>query len=158
MGSLDDDSPDRDSRPARYVGATLRSAGVVTCIIALVLAARGDNAALAPFLIGAALGGTLLAAWERFTVLLFTPDAARKKSGSRRWAIVIFALIKYPLVALLIWWATRNWTQIQLMWFVGGFILIQAVIVMRALGRSLRESQRAQKSNDSDSWFPRQRF
>jgi hypothetical protein len=48
-----------------------------------------------------------------------------------------FALIKYPLVAVLIWALTRAWNLRAIMAFTGGFVLIHLVIALRAIGRIL---------------------
>lgn len=130
---------DRDNNPGEYVVKTCRSAALVATILSLYLAGSEQYAVILPMLVGVALGGSLLWTWSLFATSLFTPQSVREKKRGRKSAIFLFALIKYPLVAYLIYWATRHWDQKQLLWFVGGFILFQAVIVLRALGRSLTE-------------------
>jgi hypothetical protein len=105
------------------------------------LASYGQFWALAPALAGAALALVLLRGMERFVRGVFTPERAAgpKNSGGRgsRRALLLFALVKYPLVALLIWAAVRFWDGAQVMALAGGFVLIHAVIGLRAMGRYL---------------------
>ena len=131
----------QDNNPGDYVGKTVRSAALTAAFLTLGLAAKGSYAYIGPLLTGTTLGCLLLAAWERFASALFTAQAAReKKIRSRKGAILLFALVKYPLVAFLIYWVTRHWDQKQILWFLGGFVLFQAIIVLRALGRALTEN------------------
>ena len=53
-----------------------------------------------------------------------------------------FALIKYPLVGLLIWAIVRAWGQdaARMIAFVGGFVLLQVVIALRAVGKAVTAS------------------
>ena len=130
---------EQDNDPGEYVIKTVRSAALCAILIALGLAAKHRYDLVAPLFTGTALGCALLAAWERFASALFTPQAVREKKFSRKWSLTVFALIKYPLVAFLIYWITRHWNQTQLLWFVVGFILLQVVILLRAIGRALTE-------------------
>jgi hypothetical protein len=131
---------EQDNNPGEYVFKTVRSAAVTAVIVAAGMATKGKYDLIAPFLIGTGLGCALMVAWERFATALITPKAAREKKNNRRWLVGLFALVKYPLVAYLIYWITRHWEQTQILSFVGGFILFQAIIVLRALGRILMES------------------
>jgi hypothetical protein len=133
---------DRDDNPGEYVLKTVRSSVVVATFITLWLAGVNRYEMILPLLTGTALGCSLIWSWERMAVAFFTPERARKKKTGGKWIIILFALVKYPMVAYLIYWATRHWNQTQLLWFVGGFILVQAVIVLRALGRSLMENSK----------------
>jgi hypothetical protein len=64
--------------------------------------------------------------------------AEKKIRGNAAGAMLLgFALIKYPLVAVLIWALTRAWNLRAIMAFTGGFVLIHLVIALRAIGRIL---------------------
>jgi hypothetical protein len=132
---------EQDPDGRRYVAKTLRVTAVVTIVVALTLASYGQNWAILPVIAGAALAGLLLYGWERFVRTAFSPEAvkaARENGRDRRWAIAGFALVKYPLVALLIWFLVQIWDQRQLMAFVGGVILLHVVIALRAAGSAFR--------------------
>lgn len=139
---------------SRYVFKTLRSVAFVTAFIVFALASYGQWWAIGPFLGGVALGSGLLFGMDHFIRSAFTPEKAReaKRTGKNASgsALVIFTLVKYPLVALLLWAATRIWDLQQLMVFAGGFMLIQAVIALRAVGGHLT-GRSSSSSNDTDS-------
>ena len=121
-----------------FVGRTYRSAGFVTGFVLFVLASYGQFAVMAPFAAGALLGAVLLYVMDRMVRALFTPERARavkktRKGGPER-ALLGLALVKYPLVALLIWAVTRFWSQQEVLAFAGGFILFHTVIGLRGVG------------------------
>jgi hypothetical protein len=74
-------------------------------------------------------------------------DHAKKKShGMRQKTLFLgIALIKYPLVGILLWWIASRWKYIEVIAFAGGFVLLQIVIGLRALGRALAENQSEKK-------------
>lgn len=132
-----------DSDPG-FVHRTLRSAAIVAAIVAAILASYAQFWAIAPLLAGALLGAVLLYGMDRFIRSTFSPERAleakkkpRGNGGGR--ALLGFALVKYPLVALAVWAVVRLWGSDtrRIMAFAGGFILIQTVIGLRALGRFL---------------------
>jgi hypothetical protein len=147
-----------------WVPATLKSAAVVTGFVLVTLAAYGQFSSVVPVLAGALLGGVLLGAMDWFIRRAFTPERAwaaqrkmqqrqrllkaktdnptvvaeKKIRGNAAGAMLLgFALIKYPLVAVLIWALTRAWNLRAIMAFTGGFVLIHLVIALRAVGRIL---------------------
>ena len=65
--------------------------------------------------------------------------ATEKKTWGNAAGTVLmgFALIKYPLVAVLIWALVHAFDLRAIMAFTGGFVLIHLVIALRALGRIL---------------------
>lgn len=131
-----------DRQEKTYIVRTLRSTAVVTAFVVFMLASYRQTWAIAPLLIGVMLAVVLLVGMERFVRTIFSPAAvlaARKKGRDRRWALLGFALVKYPLVALLIGAIVRAWASEprRIMAFVGGFILLQVVIGLRAAGRAL---------------------
>jgi hypothetical protein len=112
---------------------------VVTAFALFLLVSYGQWWALAPVLAGAALAVVLLAGLDWFVRWLFTPERLRGRSGGAKagagMPLVVFAAVKYPLVALLLWALVRAWDTKRLMAFVGGVMLLHLVIVSRALGR-----------------------
>lgn len=123
-----------------FIARTYRSAAFVTGFVLFVLASYGQFWALLPVAAGAALGMVLLRFLEVTVRRTFTRERAadarknRKGSGPGR-ALLGFALVKYPLVALLIWAVVRVWDAREVMAFTAGFILLQMVIGLRAMGR-----------------------
>lgn len=131
-----------------FIRRTYRSVAYVTAFTLFVLASYGQFWALAPVLAGVLLGTGLLRAWEVFVRRAFTPERAAeaRENPKRRSAgrtILGFALVKYPLVALVLWAAARFWEQRQVMAFAGGVTLIYGVIALRAAGRALVDQQNA---------------
>ena len=126
-----------------FVRRTYRSTLWVTAFVLFVLASYGQFWALMPVAAGVALALALLRTLEVLVRGVFTPEKARaawrrerkgEKQGGPKGALVAVALVKYPLVALLLWAATRFWQERELRAFVGGFILVQAVIALRGVG------------------------
>ena len=126
-----------------YFQKTLRTLGYVTLIILGALLNAGVYWAVPPFLAGVALAVVLLLGWNGF-IRSLVPERGAVGEMAARWRkrFLTFALLKYPLVALLIWWLTRLWDARSLMVFVGGFLLLHAVIVLRTLGRMLTEEKK----------------
>ena len=139
-GASNSDNDDWNGRG--FVRYTLRSAWTVGAIVMLVLLTYRQYWALGPFLTGLGLSSALLLAWDVFVRRLLTPQtnkAAREKQKSRKWPIIVFSLIKYPLVGLLLSVAVRLWRgdSYHALAFLGGFILLHMVIGLRALNRAL---------------------
>ena len=150
-----------------WVPATLKSAAVVTVFVLFMLASYGQMWSLLPVIGGALLAAGLLGVMDWFIRRAFTPERAwaakrklqqknaemrrdrlkssqeggvseKKTRGSAEGAtLLLFALIKYPLVAVLIWALTRALDLRAIMAFTGGFVLIHLVIALRAVGRIL---------------------
>src|SRR4051812_33503369 len=125
---------DADWSGSGFVPRTLRSAAVVAGIVLLVLASYGQFWAIGPFLTGLGLSSLLLWAWDVFVRGLMQPRSSdtTKVNGKRRggWAIIVFSLIKYPLVGLMLYVAVRLWRgdTYHALAFLGGFILLHLVI------------------------------
>lgn len=133
-------SPDNaDDNSANFVRRTYRSTIFVALFVVFVLASYGQFWALLPVAGGVLLGLVLLRALEWSIRGAFTPERARdaKRSGKARpkAALIGAALIKYPVVAGLIFLATRFWNEREIMAFAGGFILLQLVIALRGMGQ-----------------------
>ena len=141
-----------------FVPRTLRVFAFVASVGALLIAGTGRFELVLPFAVGATLGMVLLAGFELVVRKAFTADVVlaqkdvplpkaggaddataetRPKKFGGKAAILWFALIKYPAVALLIWWITRHWSEPQILMFVGGFILLQLIIGARGVGMFL---------------------
>lgn len=129
-----------------YVFRTLRSTAYLAVFVMLTLAAYGQSKLVAPFGVGVALASVLLWGLNLFVRTIFVPPAVvsekaeeKKKQDKKRAALLAFALIKYPLVGWLIWAIVRAWGQdmARIMAFVAGFILLQVVIALRAMGKAL---------------------
>lgn len=129
-----------------FVRRTYRSALFVAGFLLFLLASFGQFWALLPVFAGSLLGIGLLYGMEWFVRRTFTADRAAKvrpyakdakknlkTSGAGR-ALFAFALVKYPLVAVLLWVLTRTGTTRDVLAFTGGFILIQFVIALRGIG------------------------
>jgi hypothetical protein len=166
-------NPPAEQEGINWVPATLKSAAVVTGFVLVTLAAYGQIWSLVPVAGGAALAGGLLGAMNWFIRRAFTPERAwavelkkqkkeremrreqskssprgdfaeKKTRGNAAGAMLLgFALIKYPLVAVLIWALTRAWNLRAIMAFTGGFVLIHLVIALRAVGKILFVPQSA---------------
>jgi hypothetical protein len=139
----------------------------VVAVAVLMLGAYGQFWAIVPLTTGAALGAALLWGMERVVRKAFTADAvlaSRRRpatppdedaktetDGKKTWvgkrALLAFALIKYPMVALLLWAISRHWDDRSVMVFLSGFVLLQVVIGLRGLGRYLVPSPSAPRSS-----------
>ena len=58
------------------------------------------------------------------------------ESNAQKRALSVFALVKYPLVAVCIWTCVRLGDTRQLMSFVAGYLLLQIMVVVRMVGKS----------------------
>ncbi|MBC8142789.1 MAG: hypothetical protein H7Y38_15300 [Armatimonadetes bacterium] len=135
------------ARETQFVPQTLRVFGIVVALFAVGLAGTGRIALILPFVGGAALGAVLLAGFEFVVRRVFTPDAvlasrrgdaenAPKKFNGKA-AILLFALIKYPAVAVLIYFVIRTGDTAKIIAFASGFVLLQLIVGLRGLGAFL---------------------
>jgi small-conductance mechanosensitive channel len=124
-----------------YVRRTLRSTLILTGFVVFVLASYTQWWAIVPFLMGVLVASLLLWSLDRFIRAVFTPERVRenkeKKGRGTTGAVILFALIKYPLVAIVLWWVARHWDINRVAAFVGGFTLLFLVIAMRAVSKML---------------------
>jgi len=130
------------SESACWTRTTLRSTAWLATTIACLLVGWNHSWAIAPFVVGLALGIALLLshAWAIPRVIV-VPDATKNRPPrSPKTAILTIALVKYPLVATLVWWIVRHWEPRAVAAFAGGFICLQAVIGLRAIGKAWSES------------------
>lgn len=129
-----------------FLRRTYRSVAVVTAIVLFFLASYGLFWALMPFIVGAGLGIGLLYAMERFVRATFSPERVapgnKNLSGTRpKLSLLLFALVKYPLVAVLIWAIARGWQTREVAVFTGGFVLVHFVLFLRGVGSYITENR-----------------
>ena len=88
-----------------------------------------------PFVTGVVLAESL---WVGNSIIIrkyLSPQKITESNAQKR-ALSVFALVKYPLVAVCIWTCVRLGDTRQLMSFVAGFLLLQIVVVVRLVGKS----------------------
>jgi hypothetical protein len=88
-----------------------------------------------PFVTGVVLAESL---WVGNSVIIrkyLSPQKITESNAQKR-ALSVFALVKYPLVAVCIWTCVRLGDTRQLMSFVAGYLLLQIVVVVRMVGKS----------------------
>ncbi len=133
-----------------FVPRTLRVTLAVTAIGAALLGGLGHYGLVLPFIGGSALGAVLLAGFEYVVRRAFDPavvlaqkqvaapgtQSGPKKFGGKA-AILLFALIKYPAVAFVLWWVVHSLRPAQVVTFMSGFVLLQLIIGLRGLGAFL---------------------
>ena len=136
----------------QYVVRTVRSAGMVATFAVMILLSYGQGWAVPPYLIGFALSVVLLVLMDGFIRNIFSPERLgqgggeagreRRKQFGLVW-FVAFALVKYPLVALLFYFLVRAWDIRYIMAMTVGFLTLHLVMGMRAMGRALTEGRKA---------------
>lgn len=88
-----------------------------------------------PFVTGVILAESL---WVGNSIIIrkyLSPQKITESNAQKR-ALSVFALVKYPLVAVCIWTCVRLGDTRQLMSFVAGYLLLQIVVVVRMVGKS----------------------
>ncbi|MFM2223362.1 MAG: hypothetical protein RLZZ78_1619 [Armatimonadota bacterium] len=93
------------------------------------------NWAVWPFVTGLVLAEAL---WIGNSLIIRKYLTAEKinESNAQKRALSVFALVKYPLVAVCIWASVRLGDTRQLMSFVAGYLVLQIVVVVRMVGQS----------------------
>jgi hypothetical protein len=133
-----------ENQETDFVTRTYRVTLFVAVFVLFVLASYNQFWALAPVGGGVLLGLVLLRALEWAVRGVFTPERAREARRSKRLpkpksTLIVAALVKYPLVAALLWAVTRVGDERTVVAFAGGFVLVQTVIALRGMGRFLVE-------------------
>jgi hypothetical protein len=125
-----------------WTRATLRSAAWLATTIAFLLCGWNQWWALGPFAVGFALGIALLLghAWAIPKIIVPAGHQKKRRGLAPKTAILGIALVKYPLVATLVSWIVRHWEPRAVVAFAGGFVCLQAVIGLRAIGKAMTES------------------
>jgi len=93
------------------------------------------NWAVWPFVTGLVLAEALWVGNSLIIRKYLTPEKINESNAQKR-ALSVFALVKYPLVALCIWASVRLGDTRQLMSFVAGYLVLQIVVVMRMVGQA----------------------
>ena len=122
--------------PNRWLRTTLRSTLWLAGTVVFLLCGWNQWWAVVPFLIGLTVAVALLASLVFVVPRVLIPlRPEKKRSGlAPKSAITAFALVKYPMVATLIWWVVGQWDSRSVIAFAAGFICLQAVIGLRAVG------------------------
>jgi hypothetical protein len=118
--------------PDRPVAVTTAIIGFV--IVNILLGYR-MGWAVWPFVTGVVLAESL---WVGNSIIIrkyLSPQKITESNAQKR-ALSVFALVKYPLVAVCIWTCVRLGDTRQLMSFVAGYLLLQIVVVVRMVGKS----------------------
>ncbi len=118
--------------PDRPVAVTTAIIGFV--IVNILLGYR-LGWAVWPFVTGVVLAESL---WVGNSIIIrkyLSPQNITESNAQKR-ALSVFALVKYPLVAVCIWTCVRLGDTRQLMSFVAGYLLLQIVVVVRMVGKS----------------------
>lgn len=125
------------AEPRRWLFATLRATGWIATTVAFLLCGWNQWWALTPFATGIALATALVASLATTIPRIVTPASPEKKPPriAPKTAILTFALIKYPMVAILVWWIVDRWETRSVVAFAAGFVCLQLVIGLRAAGR-----------------------
>ena len=109
--------------------------GVLGFVIVNVLIGYKLNWAVWPFVTGVILAEVLWIGNSLIIRKYLTPQKINESNAQKR-ALSVFALVKYPLVAVCIWASVRLGDTRQLMSLVAGYLVLQIVVVMRMIGRA----------------------
>jgi hypothetical protein len=141
---LHEQSPGGIAEGRAFIMKTLRSATVLAGIVLFILASYAQWRALWPFTVGFGFSVLLLWSLDRFIRAVLTPERLRAnkevKGRGINGSLIGFALVKYPLAGLLLWWIARHWDTYQIIAFLGGFMFLHLVIGMRAVSRLMMTS------------------
>ena len=109
--------------------------GLVGFVIVNILIGYKLDWAVWPFVTGVVLAEAL---WIANSLIIRKYLTAQKinESNSQKRALSVFALVKYPLVAVCIWASVRLGDTRQLMSFVAGYLVLQIVVVVRMIGQA----------------------
>ena len=108
---------------------------IIGFIIVNILIGYRLNWAVWPFVTGVVLAESL---WVGNSVIIrkyLSPQKITESNAQKR-ALFVFALVKYPVVAVCIWTCVRLGDTRQLMSFVAGYLVLQIVVVVRMVGRA----------------------
>lgn len=109
--------------------------GVLGFVIVNVLVGYKLNWAVWPFVTGVILAEMLWIGNSLIIRKYLTPQKINESNTQKR-ALSVFALVKYPLVAVCIWASVRLGDTRQLMSFVAGYLVLQIVVVVRMIGQA----------------------
>lgn len=130
-----------------FLRRTYRSSCILVGFIILYIWAHGFTWAVLPMFLGAAISLGLLYINEvGFGSLIapFASDAEGASAKEKKWLLSRrlgklswIVLVKYVLVAVVVWLLMRQWTLPQVAAFAGGFCLVHINIVLRVISRLL---------------------
>lgn len=130
-----------------FLRRTYRSSAIMVAFVILYVWAYGYGWAVLPLFLGAAVNLGLLYINEvGFGSLIapFANDAEGASAKQKKWLmsrrlgkLSWIVLVKYVLVAVVVWFLARQWTLPQIAAFAGGFCLIHINIVLRVISRLL---------------------
>jgi hypothetical protein len=86
---------------------------------------------------GTVIGTALLASCEHIVRRVIVSDAVRPRR-----ALLKFALLKYPLIGIILYVSVR-WDRVNLPAFCGGIVLVHAAIIAKMIG--IRIAERSQR-------------
>jgi hypothetical protein len=109
--------------------------GVLGFVIVNVLVGYKLNWAVWPFVTGVILAEVLWIGNSLIIRKYLTPQKINESNTQKR-ALSVFALVKYPLVAVCIWASVRLGDTRQLMSLVAGYLVLQIVVVVRMIGQA----------------------
>lgn len=109
--------------------------GVLGFVIVNVLIGYKLTWAVWPFVTGVILAEVLWIGNSLIIRKYLTPQKINESNAQKR-ALSVFALVKYPLVAVCIWASVRLGDTRQLMSFVAGYLVLQIVVVVRMIGQA----------------------
>lgn len=109
--------------------------GVLGFVIVNALVGYKLNWAVWPFVTGVILAEVLWIGNSLIIRKYLTPQKINESNTQKR-ALSVFALVKYPLVAVCIWASVRLGDTRQLMSFVAGYLVLQIVVVVRMIGQA----------------------
>ena len=118
--------------PDRPVAITT---AIIGFVIVNVLIGYKLGWAVWPFVTGVVLAESLWVGNSLIIRKYLSPQKITESNAQKR-ALFVFALVKYPLVAVCIWTCVRLGDTRQLMSFVAGYLLLQIVVVVRMVGKS----------------------
>jgi len=78
--------------------------------------------------VGAALGMAVLLTFDLVVRRAFVPGAARPGR-----ALLKLALLKYPLIGIILYWLVR-WNRFDPLAFCGGIVLVHFAVLVKAMG------------------------
>lgn len=90
--------------------------------------------------LGAALGTAVLVTYDLVIRAAFVPG----KTGAKR-ALLKLALVKYPLIGIILYWLVR-WDRLHFLAFCGGVVLVHFAVFAKLAGIRLMEKERSGRS------------
>ena len=119
------------------VSKSYRSIGAAWIAAAIGCAALGKLWIALNVTLGTALGSAVLLTFDMVVRRSFAPGAKRPRR-----AVVRLALLKYPLIVIILYWMVR-WNRFDPIAFCGGIALVHLAILGTAVGVALVERRQS---------------